>query len=188
MSRSTSVAPALAAPDAQVAQCAPALEGVQVHAPVQPVAREKVVEEGGAHQFALRHHLRHARGAAARLQHEGDRVVVLVPLRVAIEVGRIHVQRHARVEVAAPGIPYEGGELVRVQQVEQGPAQALADLLLAVVVFRQQRENAAQGVLFSACEVHRRLSRWGRCNAAFRAPCTAPRSRGSRGRLIDDRP
>jgi hypothetical protein len=150
------IAAALAPPDAEVAQRPVAFEGMQVHAPVQSVARKKVGEERRAHQFALRHHVGHARRAAARLQHEGDRVMVLMPFAIAVEVGRVHVQGHAAVELTGLGIPDKGGELVRMQQFEQRPAQALANVAFASV-FRQQRENAAQRLLFGACQVHRRL-------------------------------
>jgi hypothetical protein len=150
---------ALAPADAQVAQRAVALESMQVHAPVQAVARKKFGKERRAHQLALRHHVGHARGAATRLQHEGDRVVVLVPFAVAVEVGGVHVQGHPAVEPAAFGVPHVRGELVRMQQVKQRPAEAFANVAFAPV-FRQQRKNAAQRLLFVACQVHRRLARF----------------------------
>ena len=150
--------PLARAPDSQVAQRLRAVEGVQVDAPVQPVAREEVDEELGPAQLAVRHDLADRGRVTAALQLEGDRVVVLEPGRVAREVGVVHVQPHAVDELLSAGVPDEGGELVGMQQVQQREADLLAHRARVHPV-GQQLEDASQRTRFGRGQMHRRCLR-----------------------------
>ena len=57
-----------ATPDPHVADVAAADVAIGINAPMQAVAGEKIVEELGTHQVALRHHLRDQRRLAAGLK------------------------------------------------------------------------------------------------------------------------
>lgn len=147
----------LRAPDAQIAERHVALVvGVQVDAPVQPVARQEVDEKLGARQRAVRQHLADCGGMAARLQLERDGVAEHVPGLVAVEVGLAHVQHRAVLEAARAGVPHIGRELVGAQQLEQLATQAQPQLELAGVVLGQQGEAAAQRSVLSGGQEHGR--------------------------------
>ena len=144
---------AAAAPDPDVADIAAADVTVGIDAPVQSVAGEKIVEELGPHQIALRHHLRDQRRLAARLQLEGDGIALLVIAVVGGDVGRIHVEEHGLVETAGRVLPDEGGVVIGLQQFEQMMADGLAHVALAEVL-GQQPEDARQHPALGSGDIH----------------------------------
>ena len=167
-----------AAPDPDVADVAVADIAVGIDAPVQAVAGEKIVEELGPHQIALRHHLGDQRRLAPRLQLEGDGIVVLEIAVVGREVGRVHVEEHGLVEAARAFLPDKGGVVVGLQQFEQMMADRLAHVVFAEV-FGQQPEDPRQHPALCGGDIHggpilagNRVSEWERDSRAnrFEAP------------------
>jgi hypothetical protein len=140
-------------PDAQIAQRLIAVERVKVDAPVQPVARQEVLEERGACEFAVRHHLAHRGGVSPGLQRESDRVVVLEPALVSREIGRLHVQPDALAEDPALLVPDVRCEVIGAQQVEQGQSRALTNLSLGQVL-GQAGEHPRQRLPLSRRHMH----------------------------------
>jgi hypothetical protein len=130
-------------PDSHVADIAAADVAVGVDAPMQPVAGEEIVEEFGPHQFALWHHLRDEGGVTARLQLEGDGIVILIIAVVIGDVFRIHVEDHGLVEATGFVLPDKGGVVIGLQQFEQMMPDGLAHVALGKVL-GQQPEDARQ--------------------------------------------
>jgi hypothetical protein len=127
---------------------------------MQPVAGKEVVEELGAHQVALRHHVADAHRAAVLLQSQRDRVVELVASLVARQVGAVHVQLHAGVEAVVRIVPNVAGIERRLQQVEHQTAHALADLALFVRP-GQRGHHTREQISLAAVEEHSVGSRQG---------------------------
>ncbi len=120
---------------------------------MEAVAGEEVVEKLGPHQLALRHHLRHQSGFAARLELECDRIVVLEIGIVAREIFRIHVEEHGPVKGLRRLLPDKGGVVIGLQQFEQVMPDRLANLAFDHVL-GQQPEDTREHPAFRGRYVH----------------------------------
>ena len=146
------------APDPQVADVAIAVVGVEVDPPVEPVAREEVIEELGPQEVPLRHDFDDERRVAPLLELEGNRVVELVVGLVAREVRRVHVERNAVGEDAALGVPHVGGEVIGLEQLEEVEPDLPADLT-RVEIARQVIDGSGEQSGLSRSQVNGRPPR-----------------------------
>ncbi len=149
------IAALAAAPDPDIADVLAADVAIGVDAPMEPVARQEIIEELGPHQVALRHHLRHQRRLAARLELEGDGIVVLVVGVVGREIRRIHVQENGLLEPLRRVLPDKGRVIIRAQQFEQMLADGEANVVLGEV-FGQQPEHPRQHPALCGGDIHDR--------------------------------
>ena len=141
------IAALAAAPDPDIADVLAADVAVGIDAPIEPVAGEKIIEELGPHQIALRHHLRHQRRLAPRLKLEGDGVVVLIIGVVGREIRRIHVQEYGLLETSRCILPDKGRVIIRPKQFQQMLPDRGANVVLGEV-FGQQPEDTRQHPAF----------------------------------------
>jgi len=146
------------APDAHVANVVIVAPGVEVDAPVQAVASQKVVEELGTHELVLRHHVGHTYCSAMLLKLERDRVMVLVVTLVLLNVGGVHVDAHAAIKALLLLIPHVARVVLRAQQVEHQLADAGSDVAF-LMRLGQRCHDAGEQVKLVTSQVHGTLPR-----------------------------
>ena len=99
---------------------------------IEPVAGEEVVEEFGPHHLAARQHLFDIRGAAALAQPMRHRIVVLIPVVVALEIGGIHVVVDRVLEARVGSVPDIGRTEIGPHQPHQIVENRAAQIDLAI--------------------------------------------------------